>query len=898
MEKLQEGLVKGVFSGDYVVLSGRIKKNSNELPEEKNLYLSLIQAPRVASSNNTEEEPFGWDSRDFLRNQILGKVVKYTIEYKNNDKTFGQIFLDGKNINIDVVKNGFAKIGFIGKHNEASTKGDFYAKLQAAETEAKKASLNIWTNDIDVIAQHKRKVYSSNDLDFDSDSIFQKLKEKEVDAIVDYVINSSCYVVYINEISTYLKVSLRFVAIPSSKDEAVYKAGKAYIERLALHRDVKVVVYSHSDKNFVADVFDKKGSLAVSVLKNGYSKLFIAPNQTYKIDELNALKEAQSQARKEKLRVWRFEKEDLEEECNDAEKLKEKNLNKTDMTFEAVCYQVHSGDSLSVRNKNTGEVVRIFLSHMKAPALAKPLSEESDQPWAWQSREFVRKALIGKTIRCEFDYSRVLPKDGKKMNFYTVLRHVAAKDSETDATNFDRNLNVEILENGLATFVNPRADDDISKYLDLYSAADKHSKDKKTGLNSTKSPGMFNFSDLISANKQKKKDFTKFLVGKKNLPCVVEYCFSGTKFKLRIDGNNCMIPFSLLGVKSFSKDKNNTELYDKLFNQALDYVNSTILQREATCDIIQADRVGNYFGFLNVKGKNFAFNLLSEGLAVINNISGVAIPAMNDYKKAEKIAETEKKNIWSFDSLVNLLKDIDSVNLPNKFTEKHTDVKIRVTDYIDFNNFYVNVLPNKNLNTIENTLASYTSGKKSGIKLEAPIKKGLLCAAKYSVDGNYYRSIITGVFKDDKYEVEFIDYGTIDTVSGTDLIKLDGSIAQYEPQAVLCELAYLKFSQNSMKKSLEKFPDFVNLDLQLDAKLCYNYNAETKEKSGLLIYRTKDCKNTQSYHHDILKLALAKLDRKKKIPDYFKDLLEVDNANENKNIGVWAENEESDEENN
>ena len=145
MEKTIEGLVKGVFSGDYIVISGKIKKGSDTLPEEKNLYLSLLTSPRVANSNNSEEEPFGWDSRDFLRQQILGKVVKYTVDYKNNDKTSGQVFIDGKNMNIEMVKNGFAKIGFIGKQNEHLTKGEFYSNLQAAENEARKSNLGIWS---------------------------------------------------------------------------------------------------------------------------------------------------------------------------------------------------------------------------------------------------------------------------------------------------------------------------------------------------------------------------------------------------------------------------------------------------------------------------------------------------------------------------------------------------------------------------------------------------------------------------------------------------------------------------------------------------------------------------------------------------------------------------------
>lgn len=896
MEKLHEGLVKGVYSGDYIVLSGRIKKNSDELPEEKTLYLSLLQAPKVATSNNHEEDAYGWEARDYLRNQILGKVVKYTIDYKHNDKLFGQIFLEGKNINIDIIKNGYAKIGFIGKHNEAMTKGEYYTKLQAAESEAKKSNLNVWNPNADVQAEHRRKVVSSNDLEFDSETFFEKHKEKELDAMVDFVINASCYVVYLKESSTYIKISLRFVAIPSAKEEAIYKSGKAYIERTALHKDVKVVIYSHDNKNFVADVIDKKGSLAINVLKNGYSKLFLG-SSSYKADELSVLKEAQMQARREKLRVWKNEKDDIVDEDSKKDKAGDKSeLNKTDLSFDGVFYQVHSGDSLSIRNKNTGEIVRIFLSHLKAPSLAKPGTEESDQPWAWQAKEYIRKVCLGKTLKCEFDYSRVLPKDGKKMNFYSILRSSAKETDANAQTNFDKNLGVELLEHGYATFITPRADDEISKHLDLYSAAEKSSKDKKTGLNSTKSPGIFNFSDLISANKEKKKNFTQFLVGKKNLPCVIEYCFSSTKFKLRIEGNNCMIPFSLLAIKSVNKDKNNTELHDKLFNLGLEYVNNNTLQRDATCDIIQADRVGNYFGFLHIKGKNFALNLLSEGFAVINNVNGANVPALAEYKKAEKAAETDKKNIWAYDALVNFLKDIDTSILPSKFVEKHSDIKLRVSDYIDMNNFYVNILPNKNLQTIESVLANYTSGKSKGIKLEPPINKGLLCAARYPVDKTFYRAIITGVLKDDKLEVEFIDYGTVDIVSGSDLIKLDGSIALYEPQAVLCELAYLKFSQNTMKKTIDKFPDFVNLDLELNAKLCYNYNAESKQKSGVLIYTGKDKKNSNSYHYDILKLALAKLDKKKKIPDYFKDLSDLDAANEAKNIGIWAENDVSDNE--
>jgi hypothetical protein len=49
------------------------------------------------------------------------------------------------------------------------------------------------------------------------------------------------------------------------------------------------------------------------------------------------------------------------------------------------------------------------LSHIKAPKLGRPNKNEEDKPWVWQSREYLRKILVGKKIRCEFDYSKENP---------------------------------------------------------------------------------------------------------------------------------------------------------------------------------------------------------------------------------------------------------------------------------------------------------------------------------------------------------------------------------------------------------------------------------------------------------------------------------------------------------
>ena len=158
MEKLLEGLVKGVYSGDYISISGKVQKNSDKIPEEKKISLNLIHAPRIANENSVEEEAYAWESRNFLRTLILGKVIKYTEDTKNGERVLGQIFHENKNINVELVKNGLAKVTSV-KQGDSATKTDYYAKLIEAETEAKKNKVGVWNDNQQVLAKHKRKVF-------------------------------------------------------------------------------------------------------------------------------------------------------------------------------------------------------------------------------------------------------------------------------------------------------------------------------------------------------------------------------------------------------------------------------------------------------------------------------------------------------------------------------------------------------------------------------------------------------------------------------------------------------------------------------------------------------------------------------------------------------------------
>lgn len=891
MENLVDGYVKGVLSGDLIIVSGKLKKNSNDVPEEKNLFLNFVQAPKINSQTTYEEEPLAWESRSFLRKLLVGKVIKYTVDYKINDNQFGQVYLDGKFINAEILKNGYGKLNS-NKSNDSFTKSDVFQKVKSAEAEAQKGKLGIWRDNLSTIP--KRKITKQDDVN--NQELFSKIKGTTVNGMIEVAFNCNSLLVVLDEpYNCIIKASLRFVAIPN-KDSEFYKSGKGYVERLFAHRDVKVKIVHLEEKNFIVDIWDTRlnqdgkeevKNLAQSVLSGGYSKLFVPSSFVSEKTDVDAARTAQVLAQQANLRVW--EGFIPKKETNQTTQSTGPSIKLDD--FEGMCFIVHSGDSLTIKS-DSGVLHRVFLSHIKAPAFAKVNSDEEDKPWAWQAKEHLRKSSIGKRVKAVFDYSKDI--NGKVMNFFSVFRYQTGKE---DAIN----INVDLLELGYASYISPKQNDtNVSKFISDYADAEIKGKTAKKGLHSTKLPGNPNYCDLIQANPKKKKDFLNrnSALGK-NVSCVVEHVFSGIRLKLRIDKTTCFIPFKLIGLKTVEKDPNNTKQLNDLFDKSVDFLTEKFMQREGTCDIVQHDKNGNYFGFLTINGINVGAELLKEGYAIVHNPQGVMLPDF--YSKIETKAALDKVGIWAQSGLSKILKESDMINqyqdsTVSKLEPKDEMIKIRISDMVSFNHFYANIFPNKNLATIEKTLSAYDDGSKKAKPLDPPIRKGTLCILYYQSDLRHYRVIITAILKEEKFEVDFIDYGTIDVVEKRHLFKMDDTIVAIEPQCVICELAGIKFSVNSKKKSHEMYPDFIDLETIVPARVAYTYSSYGKLKYGVVIYFEKGTSTKESMHYELISRGFAKLDSKKSLPKSLSELKEFENKAKEASLGMWAQMEESDNE--
>lgn len=166
---------------------------------------------------------------------------------------------------------------------------------------------------------------------------------------------------------------------------------------------------------------------------------------------------------------------------------------------------------------------------------------------------------------------------------------------------------------------------------------------------------------------------------------VVEYCFSGMKFKVRLDTEGRMVSFILLGVQTMNQDKNQPTLLEYA-NDALKLAKDTLFQREVTVELFFADKRGNFFGTITMSNKtDFATKLLDEGLAKVYLQGNSRAPTnMQELEQAEEKAKSKQIGIWS-----GQLKLMSTQSQNKSKFDFGQRIKVEMTDMVDAACFYV-----------------------------------------------------------------------------------------------------------------------------------------------------------------------------------------------------------------
>ena len=129
-------IVEGCNDGDTC----RVRNSDNITLK---IRLAGIDAPETShkkGNKKTDAQPLALESKNYLNEQVKGKTISLnTIGVDFFNRNLSEIFIDGKNINLGMIENGFAEV-YRGKMPEGLNAEAY----RSAEAEAKKQKKGIW----------------------------------------------------------------------------------------------------------------------------------------------------------------------------------------------------------------------------------------------------------------------------------------------------------------------------------------------------------------------------------------------------------------------------------------------------------------------------------------------------------------------------------------------------------------------------------------------------------------------------------------------------------------------------------------------------------------------------------------------------------------------------------
>ncbi|GJP63402.1 hypothetical protein CLOP_g20489 [Closterium sp. NIES-67] len=463
------GRVKAVTSGDCLVIMGNVKSGP---PPEKTLTLASLIAPKMARRDG-RDEPFAWESREFLRKKCIGQEVVFKVDYAvpSIHREFGNVFMGDTNIALAIVQAGWARVRpQVGSSTDVSP---YLEQLLKAEEAAKAEELGIWTKVPGAAEAAIRDLPPSGvgqDTGFDAHALLEQNKGLTLAAIVEQVRDGSTVRVMLLPSFHYVQVYLAGVQCPSvgrrpfvdstaataaadaagngvgalsleegsTEEAAAAAAGGApsAAQRLAAsaaaaeQKESGAEPFALEAKHFtevrclnrevrvVLEGVDGKFSNLVGTLHypSGDSvvnlSLELVQNGLAKVVEWSANMLEASAKGALKSAELESKKQRLRMWTNFVPPQSNSIAFRDNFTGKVV--EVVSGDCIVVADDAAAEGTpqaerRVNLSSIRAKKMGNPRRDEKPEPYAREAKEFLRSRLIGQPVAVQMEYTRKMP---------------------------------------------------------------------------------------------------------------------------------------------------------------------------------------------------------------------------------------------------------------------------------------------------------------------------------------------------------------------------------------------------------------------------------------------------------------------------------------------------------
>ena len=528
-------------------------------------------------------------------------------------------------------------------------------------------------------------------------------------------------------------------------------------------------------------------------------------------------REAERSAKAKKSRIWKNYETIANERSNDSKN-----------QFEAEVVEIVNSECLVVERKSDKELIKIWFSSIRArpkadtskfasstTTTANKIRPLYDIPLAFETREFLRKKLIGKNVLIKIDYEQ--PKSDQF-------------PMKTCATVFlgEVNLAVALVLKGFATVIKRNDDDQKScAFDDLLEAESKAQKSNKGLFSKNLKVKPIKPIDVsMDANRAQFQLDTLSKGAAKD--AIAEYVFSSSKLKCYLPKENLLINFVVSGIQVEKTGKN---------DENIKIVKRLVLHHDVKLSFERVDKAGNFIGTLKFELDGFglvslAYYLVKEGLCKIRDDKD------SQLLQAQTDAQKNKKGIWA--NYVD-----DETTLDDEENVKENDVENGGVD--DEKKDFVDVFEAKGLKkgvisiVLDDAISVYIQKVEHGLALDELIanlredltsnpplpgayrpKPGDYCAAIFKEDGQWYRARIDRVNLSEKtVDVSYIDYGNKAVVKlANEVCALPSSsnygLSALPPVAQLYGLAYVHLPRND-QDAIEDAK--AELDLRLSKEL-------------------------------------------------------------------------------
>ncbi|KAA8647033.1 hypothetical protein EYZ11_005272 [Aspergillus tanneri] len=846
-----EARVKSVLSGDTVVLS-----HITNPGQERTLSLAYVSAPRLRREG---DEPYGFQSREFLRELLVGKVIQFQVLYTiptGAKRDYGTIKLPTFEVSLPEI---CVQEGWVRVREEAGKRGDeseetatLLGRLRALEEHAKSEDKGVWAE------TEKGRTETSYELS-DAKSLVDDYKDKHLEAIVERVLNGDRLVLrLLLSPHEHLQVVVAVAGVrapaakrvsPDGKEQPAEPYGdesQQFVESRILQRKVQVSLLGITPQGqLIATVLHPNGNIAKFLLEAGLARCH---------DLHTPLLGANMAVFR---RAEKVAKDDRKGLFTGLVAPKGPAGGTVDQDY--IVSRVLNADTLFIRNK-AGEEKKISLSSIRQP---KP-SDPKQAPFAADAKEFARKKVIGKHVKVTINGKKPASEGYEERDVATV-------------THGNTNLALALIEAGYASVIRHRQDDqDRSPDYDSLLIAEADAQNEGRGMWSPKPPKVKQYQDY-SESVQKAKMEVSILQRQKRVPAIVDFVKSGSRFTVLVPRENAKLTLVLSGIRAPRSARNPSEASEPFGQEAHDLANKRCMQRDVEIDVETIDKVGGFIGTLYVNKENFTKVLLEEGFATVHPYSAEQSGHATEYFAAEQKAKESRKGLWhDWDPSNDVAEEEETPVDGNSGTE--TEAISRRKDYRDVMVTYVDPATARvklqqigtgtsALTELMNAFRSFHLNKANDTALPGPPKAGEFVAAKFTEDNEWYRAKVRRNDREKQQaEVLYIDFGNSEVLPWSRLRPLTQpqfSVQKLRPQAADAVLSLVQFpvSADYLQDAVE-FLEEQTFNRELVANVDY---VSTEGTMHVTLMDPAESKNLDhSINADVVREGLAMVPKKLK----------------------------------